>query len=224
MMNRIGNRLYATIGLVGAVITIVPWALSNTVRVWGRDHSNWLYGALVLASLAVAIILGYARDLNRKCHELEESTKKPSSNDINMLHEVMAQVPRYGIIMTWLKSGFFAKSIPFARVEGVEQLRQKLSMNPLKFDNRQVNDAYEDFKVAIEDFCTVTTQWTRLEDGNYERLHVPLPVDEEDEKTYYGALDEINDSTGKLISAYDNFLRTCTANGLDIYNVDLSAL
>ena len=96
--------------------------------------------------------------------------------------------------MTWLKTKFFVKSIPVANIDAVDQVCQKLSMNPVEFNNRQVNDAYEDFKASIEDFLTEITQWTKLENGSYERLHVPLPVDEEDEKTYYGALEQIKDS------------------------------
>jgi hypothetical protein len=222
MMDRIGNRLYAIIGLVGAVITIVPWALSDTVRVWVRDHSNWLYGALVLASLALVLLLGYARDLNRENRELKTIRKKPSSNDRGMFREVLAQIPRDGVIMTWLKTEFFVKRIPLANLDAVDKVCQKLSMNPLEFDNRHVNDAYESFKAAIEDFYTEINQWTKLEDGNYEFCHVPLPVDEEDEKTYYAALNEIKDSARKLISVYDDFLRTCSENGLDVYGSEPS--
>lgn len=134
MMNRIGNRLYAIIGLVGAVITIVPWALSNTVRVWVRDHSNWLYVALVLASLALVIILGYARDLNRENKELNTARKRPSRNDINMLREIMIQIPRGGALMTWLKTGFFVKAIPYAKIEMLDQLWNRLNMNPVPLE------------------------------------------------------------------------------------------
>ena len=184
MVNRIGNRLYAVIGLIGAVITIVPWALSNTVRVWVRDHSNWLYGALVLVVLAVVIILGYARDLKRENKELKASGKRPSRNDVNMLRGIMAQIPKDGATMTWLKTGFLVKSIPSASMDAVDQICQSLSMNPLEFDNWQVNDAYENFRVALEDFSTEVTRATTFEDRNYQRLHVPLPTREEQEKSY----------------------------------------
>ena len=70
--------------------------------------------------------------------------------------------------MTWLKTKFFVKSIPVANIEAVDQVCQKLSMNPVEFNNRQVNDAYEDFKASIEDFLTEITRCTKLENGSYE--------------------------------------------------------
>lgn len=173
MMNRIGYRLYAIIGLVGAVITIIPWALSNTVRVWARDHSNWLYGALVLASVAVVIILGYARNLNRENRELNAARKRPSRNDTNMLREIMKQIPRDGTIMTWLKVDFFPKAIPCAKIDALDQVQQTLNMNPLGFDDQQVNTAYENLKSAIEDFRVLQTRYCKLVDnGKYDTLRV----------------------------------------------------
>jgi hypothetical protein len=223
MMNRIGNRLYAIIGLVGAVITIVPWALSNTVRAWVGDHSNWLYGALVLALLAVALILGYARDLNRENTELKAARKTPSPNDVSMLREIMVQIPSDGTIMTWLKTDFFVKHIPYAKAEALRQVWQRLNMNPLKFDDNQVDAAYEKFKSAIGDFDTLITQHCNFEDnGKYDTLRVPLPRREAEARRYYQALNEMNEEVDKLTSAYDDFLRTCSANGLDIYHLYLS--
>lgn len=223
MMNRIGNRLYAIIGLVGAVITIVPWALSNTVRVWVRDHSNWLYGALVLALLAVAIILGYARDLNRENTELKGARKRPSPNDVNMLREVMNQIPRDGAMMTWLKTDFFVKRIPYAETNALLKVWGRLNMNPLKFDDNQVNAAYEKFKSAIRDFDDLISRQCTFEDnGRYDTLRVPLYTGEAEAKIYYQVLSEINEEVDKLTSAYDDFLRTCSANGLDIYHLYLS--
>ena len=224
MTNRIGNRLYAIVGLVGAVITIVPWALSNTVRTWVGDHSNWLYGALVIASFSAAITLGYARDLNRENTELKAARKGPSANDVSMLREIMVQIPRDGTIMTWLKTEFFVKQIPYAKTEALLQVWRRLNMNPLKFDDNQVDTAYEKFKSAIEDFDTLITQHCNFEDnGKYDTLRVPLPRREAEARRYYRALNEINEEVGKLTSVYDDFLEICSANGMDIYNIDLSA-
>lgn len=226
MMNRIGNSIYALIGLASAIITIVPFAVSDTVRLWVRNHSNWLYGALVLLVVAVTILLGYAKDLNRKYREIDASRKRASDHDTGMLHEVLTQIPPDGTIMTWLKTGFFVKRIPFANARAVEKLCQKLNMNPFGFDNTQVNDAYETLKAAIEDFDDEVTRSTIFEDknyeenGNYENVHVPLPKTREQEESYYATLKEIKDSVKRLTSAYDNFLKTCSANGLNIYSSD----
>jgi hypothetical protein len=222
MMNRISNRVYAIIGFASAVITILPWALSNTVRVWVREHSNWLYGVLVLAIIAVIVILGYARDLNRKCQELEASTKEPSRNDVNMLREIMKQIPRDGTIMTWLKVEFFAKAIPYAKIEALDQVQGTLHMNPFEFDDRQVNAAYENFGSAIGDFRVLITRYCNFEENRkYDTLRVRPPEKPGEERNYYKEIDELYEEVEKLTSAYDEFLRTCTANGLDIYNIDL---
>jgi hypothetical protein len=224
MMNRIGNRLYATIGLIGAVITIIPWALSNSVRVWARDHSNWLYGALVLASIALVIILGYARDLNRENRELNAARKRPTRNDVNMLREIMAQIPRDGTIMRWLKTGFFVKVIPYANLEDIDEALRKLSLNPLEFDDNQLNVAYERFMSALADFRALITLHCNFEDNRkYDTLRVPLPARESEAKGYYEALNEIDEEVDKVTSAYDDFLRICSTNGLDIYSTDASS-
>lgn len=221
-MNQIRNRIYAIIGFASAVITILPWALSNTERVWVRDHSNWLYGVLVLAIIAVILILGYARDLNRKCRELAVSAKMPSRNDINMLRGIMVQIPRDGALMAWLKTSFIVKAIPYANIEILDELWNKLNMNPLEFDNQEVHNAYHGFMSAIEDFRALITLHCNFENNRkYDTLRVPLPAREGEEKSYYEALNEIKEEVYKLTSAYDSFLKTCAANGLDIYNIDL---
>ena len=64
--------------------------------------------------------------------------------------------------------------------------------------------------------------YCQFEDSNYERLRVPLPTREGEERGYYDTLNEIKEGVGKLTSAHDNFLKTCSANGLDIYATESS--
>jgi hypothetical protein len=111
MMKRIGNTLYAIVGLVVGIITTALWALSNTVRVWVRDHSNWLRLVLMATISAVMVLVIYAIDLNRENIALKTEGSKLASNDTAMLHEILAQVPRHGAMMSWLKSEFFVKAI-----------------------------------------------------------------------------------------------------------------
>jgi hypothetical protein len=224
MMKRIGNLLYVIIGLVAAAITIVPWALSNSVRVWVRDHSNWLYGALILASLVVVILLGYARDLNRENRELNTVRKSPSRNDVNMLREIMKQISHDGTIMTWLKVEFFPKAMPYAKIEALDQLQGTLHMNPFEFDDQQINVAYENFRSAIERFRISITRYCNFEENRkYDTLRVRPPEKPGEEKDYYKEIDELYEEVEKLTSAYDDFLRACSANGLDIYGADASS-
>jgi hypothetical protein len=63
---------------------------------------------------------------------------------------------------------------------------------------------------------------TIFEDGKYERVHVPLPEKEADRAHYYARLREINESVNMLISAYDDFIKTCSMDGLDIYGAEPS--
>jgi hypothetical protein len=219
MMKLIGNRIYALIGLVGAIITIVPFAVSDTVRFWARNHSNWLYGTLVLLVLAVTILLGYITDLNRKYRELDASRRKASDHDADMLREVLAQIPRDGAIMTWLKVDFFAKAMPSANIEALEKVQQKLDINPLEFDDRQVNNAYESLRSAIEGFLILLTRYCDFEEGtNYKRLRVRPPKRESEESAYYKEIEEIKESVITLTSAYDSFLKISKMNGLNIYS------
>jgi hypothetical protein len=221
-MKTVVKLIYSTISVAVAVIAFVSWVVSATVRVWSRDHSNWLYGALVIAALAIIVIVTYSVNLNRENKELKAARKKPSRNDINMLREIMTQLPRDGAIITWLKTEFFVKAIPNASVEALDQIWHKLNMNPLEFNDQQVNAAYENLNSAMEAFAILITRYCQFEGRNYERLHVPLPTRDGEERGYYDTLNEIKEEVRSLTSAYDYFLKTCAANGLDIYATEPS--
>jgi hypothetical protein len=221
-MKTVAKLIYSTISVAVAVIAFVSWVISDTVRVWSRNHSNWLYGALVIAVLAVIVVVNYAIRLYCENRELKAADKKPSRNDMNMLREIMTRIPRDGAIVTWLKTDFFVKAIPNASIEALDEIWHKLNINPLEFDDQQVNGAYENLKTAIESFSILITRYCQFEDRKYERLRVPLPTREGEERGYYDTLNEIKEGVGKLTSAYDSFLKTCSANGLDIYATESS--
>jgi hypothetical protein len=106
-------------------------------------------------------------------------------------------------------------------LEALDKVFQKLNMNALEFDNRQVNVAYESLRSAIEDFSALITRYCNFEDnGTYDTLRVPLPAREGEEEGYYEALKEIDEEVGKVTSAYDVFIKACSANSLDIYRAE----
>ena len=127
--------------------------------------------------------------------------------------------------MTWLKVEFFGRAMPYAKIEALDQVRLKLDMNPFEFDDNQINAAYNKLKSAIGDFRTLLTRYCNFEENRkYDTLRVRPPTREGEERDYYNELRELDEEVDKLTSAYDDFLKTCSANGLDIYNVDISAL
>ena len=112
---------------------------------------------------------------------------------------------------------------PTARIQAIEQAYEKLGLNPLGFDDYQVNDAYEKLKDAIGAFSATVTLETRYDGNNYARLCVPLSTREANEDGYYAALDDLNKASRGVVAAYTDFLVTCRMKGMDVYDREPSA-
>ena len=222
-MKRLTTHLVSVAGATASIIAIVGLLASSGVRSWSTGHSTWIYACLVAAVLAVVLVVDYAVEFNRRYRILRAAAKKATDHDNRLLQEILSQIPIGGTVITWLKREFFVKAIPTARVQSVEQAYENLIVNPLGFDNPQVNEAYERLKEAIEAFSATVTLETRYDGNNYERLCVPLSTKERNEDGYYAALNNRNSAAEELARAYDQFLLTCRMHGIDVYNKELSA-
>lgn len=219
-MRRLANHLVALISTVAAIAAVSSLLATETLRIWVREHSSWVYGGLIIAALTTFLAVDWAMSLHRRYRNLKSFTKVACDHDKLLLHEILVLIPVDGDVITWLKNTFLVKRIPARRVDAITELRERLSLHPVGFDNREIDKVYRALIEAIESFESTVGRWVTYEDSNFTNLHVPLLMkeSEEGEQKYYVAIGEIQEAAAALVGAYDTFLQACQRNGINIYD------
>jgi hypothetical protein len=100
------------------------------------------------------------------------------------------------------------------RFEIIEQVAKTMSLEIIGFDDKEVNDRYNDLRSAIDNFCDKIPYYTKLDPG-HNWLELPAPSPDEDREFHNTALTTITDVRNAFVEAYDSFLQTCHKKAID---------
>ena len=182
--------------LVGAAVSIggfVALVTAASVKAWVRSHPYPIYFALILAVLIVAGTLDYAYNLRKRL-------VRPTDHDAKLYTAALSALPADGTVIGWLKrADMLAAEVtdfPADVLAALEQAAEYARTRPVGFDNPQLAASFETLASAIGGFCTAVEHWTITDGGTTTAI-------------------ALRDSHQGLIRAYDGFIRTAHASGID---------
>lgn len=185
--------------LVGGVVSIggfVALVTANSVKTWVRSHPYPIYLALILAILIVAGTLDYAYNLRKRLVQ-------PTDHDTKLYTAAQGVLPADGAVIGWLKRADMTAAgvtdFPADVLAALEEAAEYARTRPVGFDNPRLAASFETLASAITSFCTAVEHWTIAVHANV------------------GSADgtALRKSHQGLVRAYDEFVRTAHASGID---------
>jgi len=215
-----------TLSIIGAVLTIsgfVTLVTANSARLFVKQHPYPIYLALIVAVLVIMATLNYVYALRKRTAQLESvldrpEPLRPSAHDVRFYDGALSDIPVDGRVITWLKRTEMAElsmnDFPADVLSALEKTVERPRIRPVGFDDqetavafRALTGAIEDFRDAVEHSTFAQHNTLRLS-GTAERS----PVAAEDRSALTRALVSCH---AKLIQAYDAFIVTAHARGID---------
>jgi hypothetical protein len=189
--------------LVGAAVSVggfVALVTTDSVKAWVRSHPYPIYLALIVAILIVAGTLDYAYNLRKRLVQ-------PTDHDTKLYAATLSTLPVDGAVVGWLKRADMTAAkvtdFPADVLAALERTAEYARTRPVGFDNPQLATSFETLASAITGFCTAVEHWTIAALAN---------TGSTDGTTTATAL---RNSHQGLVRAYDGFVRTAHASGID---------
>jgi hypothetical protein len=189
--------------LVGAAVSIggfVALVTANSVKSWVRGHPYPIYFALIVAILIVAGTLDYAYNLRKRLMQ-------PTDHDTKLYAAALSALPANGAVIGWLKRADMTAArvtdFPADVLAALEKAAEYARTRPVGFDNPQLAASFEALASSITGFCTAVEYWT---------IAAHATGDSAGGTTTATAL---RNSHQGLVRAYDGFVRTAHADGID---------
>jgi hypothetical protein len=187
---------------VGAAVSIsgfIALVTAQSVRAWVRSHPFPIYLALIVAVLLIGGTLDYAYNLRKQLN-------LPSAHDKRLYTMALERLPANGAVIAWLKRaqiteasiGDFPADVLGALDKTVEFSRGQA----VGFDDTRIAGSFKSLTEAITIFCQSVDRWTLA-------AHT-VDASVEDETA------SLTRRHHDLVRAYDRFIRTAHARGIDI--------
>jgi hypothetical protein len=219
---------------IGAALSIsgfVALLTTQSVKNWVKSHPYPIYLALIVAVLVVAGTLDYAYNMRKRI-------KLPSDHDKKLCGAVLERLPVSGAVVGWLKQTEMTDAgvtdFPADVVGALERTIEFSRTQLVGVDDAQLARAFGSLIGAITGFCRSVDSWTvavhtwrlrgimaqppgKSEPGQPLSKISHSPVSPH----IFGADMKEENMTfirrhHELVSAYDHFIRTAHARGIDI--------
>jgi hypothetical protein len=219
---------------IGAALSIsgfVALVTTQSVKTWVKSHPYPIYLALIVAVLAIAGTLDYAYNLRKRI-------KLPSDHDKKFYGAALERLPVNGTVIGWLKRTEMTEAsvadFPADVLSALEKTIEYSRTQPVGFDDTRVADSFESLIGAIASFRKSVDSWTFATHTRQFKGITALPPDiSQPGKPLSGtsqppvsphvASGEMQEDSvtltrnhHNLVSAYDQFIRTAHARGVDI--------
>lgn len=189
--------------LVGAAVSIggfVALVTAAPVKAWVRSHPYPIYFALIVAILIVAGTLDYAYNLRKRLVQ-------PTDHDTKLYAAALSALPADGTVIGWLKRADMTAArvtdFPADVLAALEKAAEYARTRPVGFDSPQLAASFETLASAITGFCTAVEQWTIAAHANGGSAGGTTTAT------------AVRNSHHGLVRAYDGFVRTAHASGID---------
>jgi hypothetical protein len=216
------------ISVIGAVVSIsgfITLVTTRSVKVWVKVHPYPIYLALIVAILIIAGILEYA-------YMLRSRIAVPSDHDRKFYAAALDRLPPNGTVVGWLKradTGISITDFPADVLETLEKMVEFSRVQSVGFDDKHLADSFRFLTDAIAAFCQSVETWTFAEHARQFGSTASLPpqaLSAEEPHPHdascageAGVAEEAITLTRireSLVQAYDRFIRTAHARGIDI--------
>jgi hypothetical protein len=219
---------------IGAALSIsgfVALVTTQSVKTWVKSHPYPIYLALIVAVLAIAGTLDYAYNLRKRI-------KLPSDHDKKFYGAALERLPVNGTVIGWLKRTEMTEAsvadFPADVLSALERTIEYSRTQPVGFDDTRVADSFESLIGAITSFRHSVDSWTfAAHTRQFKGIAAPPPEIPQPGKPLSGTSQppvpshvvsgEMQEDTvtltrnhHNLVSAYDQFIRTAHARGVDI--------
>jgi hypothetical protein len=195
------NYVMSAIGSVVSIGAFVALVSSQSVKTWVKSHPYPIYLALIVAVLVIAGTLDYAYNLRKRL-------ALPSDHDKWFYAAALESLPPDGTVIRWLKNAEMTKpsiaDFPADALSSLENVAGFSRTQPVGFDDTRIARSFKSLTGAITGFCHSVDRWTftvhdRAIDATTEAETAALTRRHHD-----------------LVRAYDRFIRTAHAQGIDI--------
>lgn len=187
---------------IGAVVSIsgfIALVTAQSMRAWVKSHPFPIYLALIVAVLVIAGTLDYAYNLRKQLN-------LPSAHDKKFYITALERLPANGAVIGWLKRTKITETsvadLPADVLGALDKTVEFSRSQPVGFDDNRIAGSFESLTQAITIFCQSVDRWTlaaNTVDGNVAHETASLARHHRE-----------------LVEAYDRFIRTAHARGIDI--------
>jgi hypothetical protein len=221
----------SAIGVVLSISGFLALVTTQTVKTWVKSHPYPIYLALIAAILVIAGTLDYA-------YNLRKQIKLPSDHDKEFYGAALEKLPVNGTVIAWIKhtemTGASIADFPADVLGTLEKMIEFSRTQPVGFDDSRVASSFESLIEAITGFCRSVDSWTfaahirqfkgiagsppGTSQSGKPPSEISLPpvsphVVDADMKEETALLTRRHHD---LVRAYDQFIRTAHARGVDI--------
>jgi hypothetical protein len=189
--------------LVGAAVSIgglVALLAADSVKNWVKSHPYPIYFALIVAVLILAGTLDYAYNLRKRLAE-------PTGHDIKLYAAALSAIPADGAVIGWLKRADMTTTgvtdFPADVLAALEEAAKDARTRPVGFDDPRLAKSFETLTSALTRFCGTVEDWTIVTQANGGSAGGTTTAT------------VLSDCHQGLVLAYDMFVRTAHACGID---------
>jgi hypothetical protein len=215
--------------VIGAAVSIsgfVALVTTQSVKAWVKNHPYPIYLALIVAVLVIAGTLDYAYNLRKKI-------TVPSGHDRKFYAAALEKLPPNGTVIRWLKRAEITESniadFPADVLGALEKTIEFSRAQSVGFDDARMAGSFASLIAAITSFSRSVDGWTFAVQVSQFR---PMPAPPTGTPPSGTSQPPVSPSaTGAnveeeavaltrhhqdLVEAYDTFIRTAHARGIDI--------
>lgn len=179
-----------------------------------------IYAARIITLLALLVTLNYVQILRReraraRIAAQRSMDRRASTHDLQFFEEMCTDLPLDGPVIRWLRrttpADLMPTEVPADVLTALERTARRARLRPVGFDDGSVARALAEFLDAIEEYRSAVESWTLLLHNAAVR-QTAAGVSAADIDPTASA---IADSHNRLIRAYDSFIVTGHAGGMD---------
>jgi hypothetical protein len=202
--------IMSVIGVALSISGFVALVTTQSVRAWVKNHPYPIYLALIVALLVVAGTLDYAYNMRKRI-------RLPSDHDRKLCATTLERLPVNGPVIAWLKHTKVTEAsvsdFPADVLGALEKTIEFSRTLPVGFDDAQLARSFESLIKASTSFCHSVDSWTfAAHSQRLKKIMAPPPGDASMEE----GTTALTHRQHELVKAYDHFIRTAHARGIDI--------
>jgi hypothetical protein len=216
------SAIAATVSIGGFVALVT----TQSVKTWVKSHPYPIYLALIVAVLVIAGTLDYA-------HNLRKRIALPSEHDKKFYIAALKRLPPNGTVIGWLKHAEMTEAsiadFPADVLTALDKTIEFSRTQPVGFDDMRIAGSFESLAEAIASFCQSVDRWTLAAHARRFRQTAAPPAGTPSSEASQPLVSPRDIDVGleeetaaltrrhhDLVRAYDRFIRTAHARGIDI--------